>query len=160
VPRASLSPRPDDVRRDNQGERPYCLWIEIRDLDDAADRHLVDQQFEYRLILMRLPLSGCGFDVLRERLAADVTAPTLISNRSFAEICLRPGGAGRDPAGMIGAFLVWAEQGRRRLQVGCQPLDLIPRRRKCTGRRQCLSCPPACSDCCQEPILALPQRHS
>ena len=82
------------------------LWIDVRDFDDAADRHLVDQQFKYRLILMRLPLPGGSLEVLRERLAADVTAPTRISNRSLTERCVRPGGIGRDPTGVIGAILV------------------------------------------------------
>ena len=80
--------------------------IDVRDFYDAADGHLVDQQFEYRLILMRLPLPGSGLEVLRERLAADVTAPAWISNRSLAERCVRPGGAGRDPTNIIGAILV------------------------------------------------------
>src|SRR5271157_180325 len=101
------------------------LWIDVRDFDDAADRHLVDQQFKYRLILMRLPLPGGSLEVLRERLAADVTAPTRISNRSLTERCVRPGGIGRDPTGIIGAILVWAAQRSRRRQVGHQSLDFF-----------------------------------
>ena len=69
------------------------LWIDVRDFDDAADGHLVDQQFEYRLILVRFPLPGSGLEVLRERLTADVAAPTRIANGRFAERRVRPGGA-------------------------------------------------------------------
>ena len=59
--------------------------MDVRDFYNAADRHLVDQQFEDRLILVRLPLTGDRLEVLREGLAADVTAPARISNRSLAE---------------------------------------------------------------------------
>ena len=82
------------------------VGIDVRDFDDAADGHLVDQQFEDRLILVRLPLPGDSLEVLRERFAANVTAPTRISNCSLAERCVRPRGAGRDPTNGIGAILV------------------------------------------------------
>ena len=94
------------------------VGIDARDFYDAADGHLVDQQFEYRLILVRFPLPGDSLEVLRERLAADVAAPTRISNRSLAERCVRPGGAGGYLTGIIGANLVWAAQRSRRRQVG------------------------------------------
>ena len=69
------------------------VGIDARDFYDAADGHLVDQQFEYRLILVRFPLPGSGLEVLRERLTADVAAPTRIANGRFAERRVRPGGA-------------------------------------------------------------------
>src|SRR5208282_4384993 len=97
------------------------LGTDVRDFYDAADRHFVDQQFEYRLILVRLPLPGDRLEVLRERLAAHVAAPAWISNGSLAKRYVRPGRAGRDLTGIIGAILVWAAQRSRRRQVGCQP---------------------------------------
>src|SRR5271157_3952783 len=94
------------------------VGIDVGDFYDVADGHLVDQQFEYRLILMRFSLPGSGLEVLRKRLATDVAAPARISDARLAERCVRPGGAGRDPAGIIGASRVWAAQRSRRRQVG------------------------------------------
>ena len=90
------------------------VGIDVRDFYDAADGHLVDQQFEDRLILVRLPLPGDSLEVLRERLAADVAPPARISNRSLAERCVRPGSAGGHLTNIIGANLVWTAQRSRR----------------------------------------------
>jgi len=85
------------------------VGIDVRDFYDAADGHLVDQQFEYRLILMRLPLPGSGLEVLREhigiveeieRLASYLSppAPLCCPNTACANY------AGRVPAGAAGAY--------------------------------------------------------
>ena len=62
----------------------------VCDFNDAADGHLVNQQFEYGLVLVRLSLPGCGLEILRERLAADVAAPAGISNSGLTETGICP----------------------------------------------------------------------
>jgi hypothetical protein len=40
------------------------LGVDVRDFDDAAHGHLVDQQFENGRVLVMFPLPCCGLGVL------------------------------------------------------------------------------------------------
>ena len=82
------------------------LGVDVRDFDDAAHGHLVDQQFENGLVLVMFPLPSGGLDVLGKRLAADATAPAGIANRRLAKGRIRPGGTDRHLISMVGTVSI------------------------------------------------------
>ena len=97
------------------------VGVDARDFDDAADGHLVDQQFENGLVLAMFPLPSGGPGVVGERLPADT--PTRVANRDLTKRGVRPGGTDGHPIAMVGTGLVAAANRTRRQPVGCHALD-------------------------------------
>ena len=101
------------------------VGINIGDLNDAADRHLVDQQFENSLVLVVFALSSCGLNIFGERLTAEIAAPTWIPNCGFAKRGIGTGGRRGHFIYMVCADIVGAAHCTKRHQIGRHALDLF-----------------------------------